>query len=261
MQLSLNQPSYARLSKLLNRFGTWWLKEFLNLFPKRFVELICGRGRAMLVVATDREDITLELLNNALAPEAAERTASVGHAWAAIDGFLAAQGLARADVDVGLRLPAEAVFARELVLPAEAGDAIDAIVAQDVARKTPFKTDDIYCDYVADDDANGGKIVIRQWIARRQFVHQALLPLNISVEDLAFIVFGDQRGPARPFIRLWRNAQAQNSWRRRAVPALCCSVVVLAFVSGGLKYSNQQAAPDRLAGEEGRARPSAIAEE
>src|SRR5229473_8072269 len=102
MQFSLNQSSFARLSRLLNCFGTWWLKEFLNLFPKRFVELISGRGRPMLVVAADREDITLELLNNAPASEVAERTASVSHAWVAIDGFLAAQGLARADVDIGL---------------------------------------------------------------------------------------------------------------------------------------------------------------
>jgi general secretion pathway protein L len=77
-------------------------------------------------------------------------------------------------------------------------------------------------------------------------VHQALLPLHISVEDLTFIVFGEQYGRAAPLIRLWRIAQVQNSWRRRLVPQLCCSVVLLMLASAGLRYLNQQAALDRL---------------
>src|SRR5882724_10307844 len=132
MSLSLSQPSFARLSRLLNRFGTWWVKEFLNLLPERFLELVSGRGREMLVVAADRDGITLELLNTALVPqEAAERSASDGSAWVEIDRFLASRDLTRRDVDIGLRLPAEALFDRELVLPPEAVSAIDAIVAQD----------------------------------------------------------------------------------------------------------------------------------
>src|SRR5258708_24419903 len=167
MQLSLSQPGFARLSRLLSRFGQWWLKEFLNLFPERYLELFSGRGRALVAIAAGEGGITLELLNGALASTASERMASAGNALVEIDRFLIARGLERRDVDIGLRLPAESVFGRQLVLPAEAGDAIDAIVAQDLAKKTPFKAEDIYCDHVANEAAAGGKIAVRQWIIRR----------------------------------------------------------------------------------------------
>jgi general secretion pathway protein L len=250
MQLSLSQPGFARLSRFLNRFGQWWLKEFLNLFPERYRELISGRGRGLLAIAAGEGGITLELLNGALAPTASERTASTANALPEIDRFLRLQGLERRDVEVGLRLPAESVFSRQLLLPAEVDDAIDAIVAQDLAKKTPFKAEDIYCDHTASEAAVGGKIEVWQWITRRQFVHRALSQLNMRIEDLAFIVFEDRGdGQPAPLINLRRNVQARRPWSRKIVPALCCSALVLALLSGGLRYSDQQATLDRLSAE------------
>jgi general secretion pathway protein L len=223
------------------------LKEFLSLFPDRFLQRVSGRGRALFVVSVNQEDITLELLNEGFAPTASERTAVADNALATIDRFLVSHGLERSEVDIGLCLAAECVFGRQLLLPAEAGDAIDAIAAQDLAKKTPFKADDIYSDHMASEPAADGKIAVWQWITRRQFVHQALSRLGMRVEDLAFIVFDDRGGgqPA-PMINLRRQSEARNSWGRWVMPALCCSAIVLALLSGGLRYASQQAALDRL---------------
>src|SRR5260221_1360309 len=106
MQLSLSQPGFARLSRLLSRFGQWWLKEFLNLFPERYLELFSGRGRALVAIAAGEGGITLELLNGALASTASERMASAGNALVEIDRFLIARRLERRGVDIGVPFPA-----------------------------------------------------------------------------------------------------------------------------------------------------------
>ena len=250
MQLSLNQLSLARLPELPRRLRAWWLKEFLDLFPTRFVELVSGRERTLLVVAADREGFALELMNGTHLPMASERTSASDGALASIDRFLVVHGFERHEVDIGLRLPAESVFVRKFLLPAEARDAIETIVARDLANKTPFKADDIYCDYLAGERAEGEKIKVWQWVIRRQFVDQALSPLKMGIEDIAFILSNnDERNEPAPFINLRRGEEARNSWRERIVPILCCSALVLALIAGSLKYWNQQAVLDRLGAE------------
>lgn len=250
MQLSLNQFALARLPELARCFGVWWIQEFLDLFPKRFVELLSGRERTLLVVAVEPEGFVLELMNGALSPIASERMSASGGTLASIDRFLVAHGLERHEVDIGLRLPVESVFARQLLLPVEARDAIEAIVVQDLANKTPFKAADIYCDYVAGEAGESGKIAVWQWVIRRQFVHQALVPLGIGIEDIAFVVSGgcDASQPV-PLINLRRSAETGTSWSEKIAPILCCSALVLALIAGGLKYWNQQVALDRLTAE------------
>ena len=247
MQLSLNQFALARLPELARRLRAWWLKEFLDLFPKRFVELLSGRERTLLVVAVEPEGFALELMNGALSPIASERMSASGDTLATIDRFLVAQGLERQEVDIGLRMPAESVFTRQLLLPVEARDAIEAVVVQDLANKTPFKADDIYCDYVAGEASEGGKIAVWQWVIRRQFVHQALVPLGMGIEDITFVVSGGcDAGQPMPLINLRRAAETGTSWSEKIAPILCCSALVLALIAGGLKYWNQQVALDRL---------------
>ena len=247
MQISQGRLTIAKLPALLRRLGQWWLKELVNLFPERIVEFLLGRGQASLVVTVDQEGATLELLNSARTLIASERITLTGNALVEIDRFLWSQGLERTDADVGLRLPAESVFCRQLVLPAEAVGSIEVIVAQDIAKKTPFKSEDIYSDHVALERADSNKITVWQWIIRRQYVQQALLPLKIDIEHLAFVIF--DRSAAEqpvPFINLRASAGIVNSWYQKTALVLCCSAAVLALLAGGLKYWNKQTAIDHL---------------
>lgn len=243
----LGRLRIARLPTLLHRVGGWWLREFLDLFPERIVEFLSGRGQVLLAVAIEQDGATFELLNGSHTLIASERTKFTNNAVADIDRFLRSHGLERKHTDVGLRLPAERVFSRQLLLPAEAIDAIDAIVAQDLVKKTPFKSEDIYSDYVALERGAGNKVAIWQWIIRRQYVDQALLPLNIDIEQLAFIVSdsSDAKAPA-PFISLRQKAHVGNSLRRQTASVLCCSALILALLVGGVRYWNQQTTMDRL---------------
>ena len=247
MQISLSRLRLARLPTLLRHLGEWWLKEFLSLLPVRIVELLSGRGQLLLAVVVDQEGATLELLNGARTLIASERIMVKANALAEIDRFLRSRGLKRKDADVGLRLPAESVFCRQLLLPAEALDAIEEIAAQDLAKKTPFKSEDIYCDHLTVERAGGKGIAVWQWITRRQYVHQALLALKIDIEHLAFIVFdGLSADQPAPFINLRARHNSRHPWHQKAVLTLCCSAFVLTLLAGGLKYWHQQTTISRL---------------
>ncbi len=247
MQVSLGRLEIAGLPYLLRRFGEWWLKEFLDLLPTRIVEMLSHRGRALLVVSADQDGATLKLLDSAHTPIALHRAARPDDVPAGIDHFLRSRGLERGDVDIGLRLPAESVFSRQLILPAEAIAAIDVIIAQDLLKRTPFKPADIYSDHMVLERIDGNKMSVWQWITRRQYVHQVLLTLKINVEDLAFIVFDEgAAGVPVPFISLRKDSFGQKSWHRKATQVLSGSAMVLMLMAGGLKYWNQQTAIDQL---------------
>jgi general secretion pathway protein L len=248
MQLTFGQLRTGKLSMLLRRFQEWWLKEFLNLFPERVVAFIAGRQQPSLVLRYRDETIVLELLSGSRAPiGSALRTRSTD-ILVEVDRFLKAHGIDRKDVELGLRLPADSVFCRQLLLPAEAIDAVDAIVAQDLAKKTPFKPADIYSDHVVVEHGDkGGKLTVWQWVIRRHHVEQALLPLGVEVGAIAFIVFdGAVSGQPEPRISLRSRAPARASWWHRAMTVLCGCALGLALLAGGLKYWNQQTALDRI---------------
>src|SRR6266700_532351 len=248
MQVSFGQLRITRLRAVPRRFRRWWLREFLHLFPERIAEGLVGRGRAKLVISGDGQDVTLELLGGGQTPIASERVSPRNGGSDDISRFLDTQKIRRNEVEIGLRLPAEAVFCRQLLLPAEAIDAIEVIVAQDLARKTPFKPEDIYSDRVVIESDQDNRITVWQWITRRKLVEQAVLQLGLDIEQFAFVVFDHvATGHPAPCISLRRSVLARTSWWNTTVLGLCFSAVVLALVAGGLKYWNQQTLLDRLA--------------
>ena len=247
MRFAFVQLRIGKLSTLPRRFEKWWLAEFLDLFPERVVEFIAGRQQMSLVLRSRDETVTLELLSGSRASIGSALRARSTDILVDVDRFLKAHGIDRKDVELGLRLPVDSVFCRQLRLPAEAIDAVDAIVAQDLAKKTPFKPSDIYCDHIVlDHGAKDGKLTVWQWVIRRQYVEQALLPLGVEIGAFAFIVFdGTVSGRPEARISLRSRARARSSWWRRAVTGLCGCALGLALLAGALKYWNQQTALDR----------------
>ncbi|WP_316228465.1 PilN domain-containing protein [Bradyrhizobium sp. SZCCHNR1039] len=245
MRLTLGQYGLAWLRDLTGRAGAWWLEEFFNLLPARHAAFLRGKGRPTLIAGYMDGQLELRLRNDGASLDQAERVVTERPA-AAIDAFLSQRNLDRRDVEIGLRLPEQLLFSRELILPVEARASIDAIAAQDLARRTPFKADDIHSDHEANGGSDGDRLHIRQWITRRQSVECAAAELGLSPADLRCVTFGDQQ--AGPRIRLSRDANERNVWQA-VLPMLCSSAVILAVLLGYLEYSNQQATLDRLAAE------------
>lgn len=238
MQLTFGQLRVGKPSALLRRFEQWWLKEFLNLLPERVVEFVAGRQQMSLVLGNRDGTVTLELLSGSRAPVGSSQRASSANVLVEVDRFLKAHGIDRKDVELGLRLPADSVFGRQLRLPAEAIDAVDAIVAQDLAKKTPFKPADIYSDHIVLDHGDkGGRLTVWQWVIRRQYVDQALAPLGVEIGAIAFVVVeGAVSAQPEPRISLRSRVRTRRSWWHRTVAGLCGCALGLALLAGGLKY-------------------------
>jgi hypothetical protein len=147
VRLSLLQSKASLpVSQLIVRFGHWWLREFLALFPERAAQWLRGSGRITLLLAQDEAFVELRLRANCDAQFDGMRVARHEYTPASIDDLLRRNKLTRSDVTIAVVLPPEQFFTRKLVLPRQAGNAVDGIVARDLAEKTPFKLENIYYD-------------------------------------------------------------------------------------------------------------------
>jgi general secretion pathway protein L len=237
----------AGSSDLLARLGQFWLQEFLALFPVRIAQWLVGRGRSSLVLVADDQTVELRLLGDGRQPLASERVARADYAPALIERFLQSQKIGRKDMAVGVRLPAEKIFHRTLTLPIEAMRSLDRIVEQDLTGKTPFRRQDIHYGYAATRAAGADKIVVRQWVARRDFVEHAIADLGLALDDVAFVDAEGEIGDASaPFIALRPDQADRSAWIRRSAMALAGSALLLVLVAGGHRYWRQAAILDDL---------------
>ena len=248
MQLSLSQPLFPAVMGLARRFANWWWKECRDLMPERLASFLASSARKRLTVRAEEKGLSFTLSQGAGSIASMQSQPAAG-TREEIDRFLAAQGLARKDVELGLVLPAGALFSRQILLPAEAGRSIDAIVAQDLARKTPFRAGDVYADHAVTEQADGKTLDVRQWIIRRQFVDDAMRPLGLTIAQIDFLTTDARDEPIQPRIRLRRDAEGSRPLHRKLVLAMSCSAVFLALACGGLRYWNQQVVLDRLEGD------------
>jgi general secretion pathway protein L len=247
----------AKLADPLRRLGQWWLAEFLALFPSRMSGWLMDRGSRTLLLAADEDAVMLQLLGDRRRPLASARLGRAGFAPEAIDAFLRSHRLQRKHVRLGAWLPAERIFARQLILPVEARRSLDAVVVQDLVAKTPFHLEDIHHDHVA--QKRDGKIVVSQWVVRRTFVSDLAQGFGLDVGDLAFIESeGDSTGDAlRPVLRLARASGDRSRWPQVASLMLGGTAAMLAVVILWLAYTRQQSVLETLAAETTVARAKA----
>src|SRR5262249_29412445 len=137
----------SRVPDLLGRLGHWWLTEFLALFPERISEWLTDRGYRRLTLMAEQDAFVLQLSSDRHRPLASARVARSAYSPAVIDDFLKGRQLNRAQVMIGVRLPMNQIFSRQLILPVEAARSIDEIAVQDLVTKTPFRLPDIYHDH------------------------------------------------------------------------------------------------------------------
>jgi general secretion pathway protein L len=230
----------------LRRFGRWWLGEFLALFPERVARWLMGGGRVAVAVAYEDDQISLHLLDDRRQTVALQTFHSADDVPGRIEKFLTAHGIAE-DVPIGIRLPREKVFSRRLILPIEAKSSLDAVVVQDLIGKTPFRLPAIHHGYAEVRAPGADKIVVWQWVARRDLVADAAARLGLHVERLSFIdTAASAEDDMPPRIALRRDEAGRAAWTRVAAIALAGGIVVLGLVAGAGKYFRQQAVIDDL---------------
>lgn len=242
---------------LLNRIGRWWVAELLALCSPQLAAWLVGRGTTAVVISLDDNCVRLRLRDAGGQPSEPEQISRARYSPTSIEKILANRGLQRADVELGVRLPAKDYFHREFLLPVEAGRALADLAVQDLLRKTPFKPVDIYHDFSASRAADG-KIRVSQWIARRAAVDDAIAALQLPPASVAFLDSDaiDDR-TLTPFIRLSRDRAAGTSWLRVTALLLVAGGFLLAGSLTGVTLWRQQRLLDDLEGQLAQVKPKA----
>jgi general secretion pathway protein L len=253
----LRSNASLQVSKLIARFGHWWLQEFLALFPEWIAQWLTGSGKIALLLAQEEPYVEFRLGANGGTQLDGIRVACSEYTAASIDNFLLRNKLIRADVTIAVALRPEQFFERKLALPLQAANAVEGIVARDLAEKTPFKLADIYYDYAVVQEVD--KLVVTQRLVKRSSVEAAALAFGIDVADIGFLNATTQREETAqtPAITLHRDRSDSTSAARRMALALAGSAVVLALIAGGIVYCRQQSALDALASQIAKMRPQA----
>ncbi len=254
--LSLLRPG-SWISDLLARLGQWWLDEFVLLFPERVSAWLTDRGYRRLILSAEQDVFVLQLQSDRRRLLASVRIARSAFSPASIDDFLKARNLDREGVMIGLRLPRGQIFSRQLLLPREAAGSIDEIVAQDLAAKTPFRLADVYDGHQS--RPVDGKVMVWQWVVRREFVAGAAEAAGLSLADVAFVESDDggSDGAPAPVLPLRQDRKKHHSLMRKIVHGLALGTALLAIIGGAHKYWRQQRMLDRLNAELATARGEA----
>ena len=235
------------VQQALMRLRSWWLAEFLGLFPRRLaVWLIdCGPRRATLALGPNT--VILQLENDeGRAPVAVEVDRNE-YGPEVLDEFLHVHKLSRKDAALGLRISADMIFERRLVLPLEASHSLEAVTAQDLALNTPFQLAHVYHDHSSVTDGN--RIIAFQWVVPHAVVVDVLEPLGENISSFAFIeaaALPDQDQP-KAYINLVGGRAAGKSVMRTLALGLAALAVLLAITAGAIRYSLQEDDLVRLA--------------
>jgi general secretion pathway protein L len=253
----LRSNASLQVSQLIARFGHWWLREFLAMFPEWIAQWLMGSGKIALLLAQGEAFVELRLRANGGVRLDDMRVACSEYTSASIDNFLLRNKLTRADVTIAVALRPEQFFKRTLVLPLQAANAVERIVARDLAEKTPFKLADIHYDYAVVQEAD--KLIVGQQLVKRGSVEAAAMAFGIDVADIGFLGAATQREETAqtPVITLHRDRSDRTSLARRTALALAGSAVVLALIAGGIDYWRQQWALDALGPQIAKMRPQA----
>ena len=204
-------------------------------------------ARRVLILQTEADAVGFELLGERRERLASGRVGTADYSAASIDQLLRSHGLARKDVVIGIRLPAALYFDRKLVLPAATSHMLADVARQDLVAKTPFRLDDIYHGHATSDAGERDKILLWQWVIRREFVGNAVASLGIDLESVSFIdaAPGNDRSAPPPIIHLRRDDGGRSLVRKIAL-AMGIGTLLLAAIVVGLKYWQQQATIDEL---------------
>ena len=208
----------------------WWIAGARATVPPRWRAAWTGAGRPVVVLA--RAGSRCSGIGIGLRGLGPVDLGPDGAAPASLAAWLAAEGLRREDVDVAVALARDDLFLRPLTVPEVALPQLDAILRQDVARRTPFAPDEIW---------HGGEVLARSgpvrgvnhWIVRRDILRGALDALGFGDAEVDAVALAEAGAPPRPVIRLRGGAVAESGaparlLRRLATAALLVTALALA---------------------------------
>ena len=208
----------------------WWVTGARATVPPRWTAAWTGAGRPVLALV--RAGTRWSCVGIGTRVPGPIDLGPEGASPASLAAWFAAEGLAREDVDLAVALSRDDLFLRPLTVPEAALPQLDAILRQDVVRRTPFAPDEIW---------HGGEVLTRSgalrgvnhWIVRRDILSGALDTLGVAESEVEAVALAEAGAPPRPVIRLRGGAAADGVapgglLRRLAAAALLVTALSVA---------------------------------
>ncbi|WP_036291846.1 PilN domain-containing protein [Methylosinus sp. PW1] len=219
------------LASSASRAWSWYRAEFFALFSPATLAWLLDRGERRLLLRVGRGREPLQLLS-ADGQALAEPVSAEELSRSSIDEALERRGATRAATKIVVEIPREAFFVRRFDAPLAAQPDLPRLLAAEVERKTPFLLADIvHGHFIEPHPQSPGKIVVEQWILRRDLLPALLDGSGLSIDDLDIVQPALEGAALIPALALGRAAEAPH--RERAA-ALILAVVAIAFLLIGV---------------------------
>lgn len=170
----------------LNAAWRWWSRELAALVPERWRRRLIER-RGPLVLALEGDDCAALIRRGGGGEERLGRLDLAPAAAAQSRAALAALGprLRRNSGVVVVRVPTEAALRTVLALPLAAAGNLEQVVAFELDRRTPFRSEEVYrSQYVLRRDAASKRLAVQLTLVPRPPVEAALA----AAERLGLVV-------------------------------------------------------------------------
>lgn len=235
----------------------WWARELRDLVPARLLFWLTDAGEREVVLSSASDGaVHLALRDKARAVRRQMKVRRDDDINAKIQELVKAAGLSSDEVALGLALPADRFFFREISLPREARRSIETIALRDLLYHTPFRADEIYHAHLA--ESAGSKILLRQSVIRRSLVEEAITDLDLAPETIGFVEVEGAVGNGYPEKLRVKDAPGKHKRLFNLFAFLTMTCVLLGCTSLVLAHQRQQAAIERLAGKVAEAQTQAL---
>lgn len=206
-------------------FSRWWLAELRDLVPPGWLQWVDGQAVPLVLVRRDGQDVICRLSD-----QVEDRVPLRGFGPAVLNGWLAERGLGRAQVMIGPVIPRNRFLLRQLSVPKDALSALQTILEQELARRTPFQLSDVWHAAIPTAGGAGNVQSFCHWIVGKDRAEMGLAELGLAVSDVDCLASADDEGGFVPVIPLRSMTHEDPPWARRAIKLLAAAALGAAML-------------------------------
>jgi general secretion pathway protein L len=224
------------------RFLSWWRDELWDLVPESGRRLMTSAGPSVVFAEVEGGFQVLTTEADGARSRPAPETLARGQALLLLAEIARKGG----NVIASLRVPVRRCYSRRVELPKAARGDARRILNLDLERVTPFRLKDVYTAHVEEGDGAGGKVWVRQLVAKREAIDPLIADVRSSGFDVAFVDCWE-RDPSigLPLILLEPHASTNSGGEGRSVTplrALLVTAIILVLSSVVLTVWRNEAA-------------------
>ena len=231
------------LRRAVNRYLTWYRREFFSLFPPDIRSWLIDQGNRQLVLGVGERDLwCVDSRGSRCWRLAADEISA-----SSLDEALANHSLTRAQVRIGLEIDAGSFFVRRFDLPSVALANLPRLLISEIERKTPFNPVDVIYGHTSEPLPEApDKTRVALWILRKDLAADAATPAGLKISDISFIraVGGDSMA-LKPTIELGEGSKGSHLLRKISL-SLCLMILIFAAIGVGATLWRQSTINDEL---------------